>query len=213
MAPKNSAHRGDPRREPARTRTVKNQCPSSQSTHSPPTHDTRLTSNNAHTTSNTQNNPQTLNSQTLYQHTIDQAQLFQDHYHAHIIRQKEARSLQSSFYSLGVDIPSSFYQSKVSGVYQSQAYTSIPEQTYEPTQAYSTQYLAPTSTTSCTMQPTDDNYQCTEIRDEYEISEQDVIDSRNDLNGIGGQFPVYAYQTSQHSASISQLEADIMQRS
>ncbi|KAJ8058825.1 hypothetical protein OCU04_011811 [Sclerotinia nivalis] len=209
MAPKNSAHRGDLRRDLARTRTVKNQHPSSQSTHSPPTHDTRLTSDNVHTTSHPQNHPQTLNSQTLYQHTIDQAQLFQDPYHAHIIRQKEARSLQSSFYSLGVDIPSDLYQSKVSGIYQNQAYTSIPEQTYKPTQGYSTQYLAPTST----MQPTDDNYQCDEARDEYEISEQDVIGSRNDLNGIGGQFPVYAYQTQPYSALISQLEGNIMQRS
>ncbi|CAD6446154.1 7c4585aa-45f6-4647-96b8-1d51f414cb38 [Sclerotinia trifoliorum] len=205
MAFENSAHTGDLRRDLARTRTVKNQYPSSNS---PPTHDTLLTSNNAYTPSNTQKNPQTLNSQTLYRHTIDQAQLFQEPYHAHIIQQKEARSLQSCFSSLGVDIPSDFYQSKVSGIYQNRAYASVPEQTYKPTRGYSTQYFGPAST----MLPADDDYHCAEICDEYKINKQDVTDLADDLNGIGGQFPVFAYQMQSYSASISQLEADIAQR-
>ncbi|EDN99682.1 predicted protein [Sclerotinia sclerotiorum 1980 UF-70] len=121
---------------------------------------------------------------------------------------KEARSLQRSFSSLGVDIPSDFYQSKISGIYQHRAYAPVPEQTYKPAQDYSTQYLAPAST----MLPTDDDHHCVETCDEYKINGQDVTDLTDDLNGIGGQFAVYALQVQSYSGSVSQLEADIVQR-
>lgn len=164
-------------------------------------------------TPDTQINPQPLNPQTLHQHTITEAHLSQNPYHEHIKQQNESRSLHDSFYSLEVEIPSDFYRDKISGIYQSHPYTSIPTQDFTPTQAYSTQYLAPETTTSYTIQPTDDGYTWAKPRDEYETNEEDVMDSSNELHGVGGQFPVYSYQTPRYSDSISQLEADMMDKS
>ncbi|ESZ91833.1 hypothetical protein SBOR_7785 [Sclerotinia borealis F-4128] len=209
MAPKDSGHKGDLRRDRARTRTAKDQTPSSQSSNNPTSKHIHPTPQNAQTTtSNTQITPQPLSPQTLHQHsTHQQAQLSQDPYHAHTIRQNEIRSLQNSF---GVEIPSELYQNKISGIYQSQTYTPIPTQTYTPTQAYSIQYLAPENVVPYTEEPTDDNNTWTETHDDYKINAQDMMDMSDDLIGMGGQFPVYSYQTPRCSYSVSQMEADMV---
>ncbi|KAG4033201.1 hypothetical protein MFRU_005g02140 [Monilinia fructicola] len=213
MAPKASGHRGDLHRDRTRSRTIKNQYTSShQPNDSPLENSCSAQRNNQAKTPTTHNDSRPLNPQTLREHTANEAQLPQDPYYARTIRQDEARNLQDSLDSLGVDIPPGLYQNKTSGISQSQTYPFMPtQQNYTPDQAYSTQYLAPETTISYTEQATDDDYTWAETRDEYESNGQGVVDPNVNLNGVGGQFSVYPCQTSRYSYSVYQIEADLAQ--
>lgn len=195
--------------------------------------------NKAHATaSNDQTNLQSLNSQALYEHTVSQARLSQDPYYAHMLRQNEMRSLQNSFSSLDLNIPTDLYQNKIIGDHaynesfgnkpgpyfitgdpqnhQNSAGTAMPTQTDSRTlsdhpvsaQTYSNVYLAPETANSYPEQTIEDNYTCNGTRDEYDINEQGVMSSSNDLNGFGGQFPVYSYRTP-YTDTIYQSEVEI----
>ncbi|RAL61857.1 hypothetical protein DID88_002920 [Monilinia fructigena] len=213
MTPKASGHRGDLRRDRTRSQAVKNQYASFQPSNNPPLDNVRSAPRNNHAkTPTSHNDSRPLNPQTLHENATKEAQLFQDPYYAHTIRQDEVRNLQDSFYSLGVDIPPGFYQNKTSGIYQNQAYDFIAtQQNCTPGQAYSNQYLAPETTISCTEQAIDDDYTRAGTRAEYKSNGQDVIDPGIDLNGVGGQFSVYLCQTPPYSSSVYQVEADLTQ--
>ncbi|TGO61455.1 hypothetical protein BCON_0027g00420 [Botryotinia convoluta] len=238
MAPKYSEHRSDLRRYQASTHGVKHQHSSSQSTNHSPINNVRQTPHNVHTTaSNTQIHPQILSHETLDQHTIHQAQLTQNPYHTHVILQNEIRSLQNGFSSLGVDVPFDLYQNEIGGYHayndgiestprqyltadnsynsQSQLYTPNPisTQPHPLSHGYSTQYLAPASTASHTIQPTEDDCTWSEISHGYDNNEQDVMGSSNKLYGTGAQFQVSSHDVPRYFASVSQLEMDTMQGS
>ncbi|TGO41730.1 hypothetical protein BHYA_0017g00400 [Botrytis hyacinthi] len=238
MAPKCSGHRSDLRRYQASTHGVKQQYSSSQSFDHSPIDTVRQTPHNVHTTtSNTQIYPQILSHETINQHTIHQAQLTQNPYHTHVILQNEIRTLQNGFSSLGVDIPFDLYQNIIGGYHayrdgiesnprqhftadnpynsQSQLYTPNPiaTQPHPLSHGYSTQYLAPASTASHTIQPTEDDCTWPEISHEYENKDQDVMGSSNELYGTGVQFQVSSHDVPRCFASVSQLEKDTMQGS
>ncbi|KAF7956048.1 hypothetical protein EAE96_004969 [Botrytis aclada] len=235
-APKYSGHRSDLRRYQASTHEVKHQHSSSQSTDHSPTNNVHQTPHNVHTSaSNTQTHPQILSDETLDQHTIHQAQLNQNPYHTHVILQNEIRSLQNGFSSLGVDVPFDLYQNEIGGCHaynygiestprhyfaadnscnsQSQLHTpnAISTQPHSLSHGYSTQYLAPASTASNTIQSTEDNCTWSEISHGYDNNEQDVMGLGNELYGTGAQFQVYPHDVPPCFASVSQLEIDTMQ--
>ncbi|TGO19886.1 hypothetical protein BTUL_0002g01350 [Botrytis tulipae] len=238
MAPKYSGHRSDLRRYQASTHGVKQQHSSSQSIDNSSIDTVRQTSHNVHTTtSNTQIHPQVLSHETLNQHTIHQAQLTQNPYHTHVILQNEIRTLQNGFSSLGVDVPFDLYRNKIGGYHaysdgidsnprqyftadnsynsQSQLYTPNPisTQPHPLSHGYSTQYLAPASTASHTIQPTEDDCTWSEISHEYDNKDQDVMGSSNELYGTGAQFQASSYDVPRYFASVSHLETDTMQGS
>ncbi|KAF7942324.1 hypothetical protein BELL_0021g00200 [Botrytis elliptica] len=238
MAPKYSGHRSDLRRYQASTHGVKQQHSSSQSIDHSSIDTVRQTPHSVHTTaSNTQIDPQILNHETLNQHTIHQAQLTQNPYHTHVILQNEIRTLQNGFSSLGVDVPFDLYQSKIGGYHaysdgiestprqcftadnpydpQSQSYTPNPNSTqpHPVSHGYSTQYLAPASTASHTIQPTEDECTWFEISHGHDNNEQDVMGSSNELYGTGAQFQVSSHDVPRCFASVSQLEIDTMEGS
>ncbi|KAK6604014.1 hypothetical protein ACHAPC_003848 [Botrytis cinerea] len=238
MAPMYSGHRSDLRRDQASTHGVKHQYSSFQSTNHSPINDVRQRPHNVPTTtSNTQIHPQILSHEALSQHTIHQAQLFQNPYHTHVILQNEIRSLQNGFTSLGVDVPFDLYQNEIGGYHayndriestppqyftadisynsHSQLYTpnSIPTQPHPLSHGDSTQYLAPASTAPHTTRPKEDDCTWTEISFEYDNNEQDVMGSSNELYGTGAQFQVSSHDIPQYFASVSQLEIDTTQGS
>lgn len=216
---------------------VKQQYSSSQSIDHSPVDTVRQTPHNVHTTaSNTQIHPQILSHETINQHTIHQAQLTQNPYHTHVILQNEIRTLQSGFSSLGVDVPFDLYRNEIGGYHtysdgiestrqyftaenpynsQNQLYTPNPisTQPHPLSHRYSTQYLAPASTASHTIQPTEDDCTWSEISHGYDNNEQDVMDLSNELYGTGAQFQVSSHDVPQCFASVSQLETDTLQRS
>ncbi|KAF5868114.1 uncharacterized protein Bfra_007309 [Botrytis fragariae] len=238
MAPENSGHKSDLRRYHASTHRVKQQHSSSQSTDHSQINNVRQTPHDVHTTaSNTQVHPQILSHETLNQHTIHQAQLTRNSYHTHVILQNEIRSLQNGFSSLGVDVPFDLYQNEIGGHHacndgiestprqyftadnpynsQRQSYTpnQISTQPHPLSHGYSTQYLAPPSTASYTIQSTEDDCTWSETSHRYDNNEQDVVGLSNELYGTGAQFQVSSHDVPQYFASVSQLEMDTMQGS
>ncbi|TEY81035.1 hypothetical protein BOTCAL_0035g00300 [Botryotinia calthae] len=238
MAPMYSGYRSDLRRDQASTHAVKHRHSSFQSTNHCPINDVRQRPHNVPTTaSNTQIHPRILSHEALDQHTIHQAQLFQNPYHTHVILQNEIRSLQNGFSSLGVDVPFDLYQNEIGGYHayndgiennprqsftadvsynsHSQLYTpnSIPTQPHPLSHGYSTQYLVPASTASHTIQHTEDDCTWTKISHEDGNNEQDVMGSSNELYGTGAQFQVSSHDIPRYFASVYQLEIDTMQGS
>ncbi|KAF7939136.1 uncharacterized protein EAE97_007217 [Botrytis byssoidea] len=238
MAPKDSGNRSDLCRYQASTHGVKQQHASFQSIDHSPIDNVRQTSHNVHTTApNTQVHPQLLSHENVNHHTIQQAQLSRNPYHTHVILQNKIRTLQNGFNSLGVDVPFDLYRNEIGGYHaesdgiesspqqyftadnscnsQSQLYTPNPisTQAHSLFHGYSTQYLAPASTASHTIQPTEDDCTWSEISHEYDNKDQDVMGSSNELYGTGAQFQVSSYDVPRYFASVSHLETDTMQGS